>query len=213
MLQSEIEKDDLVDIIHWAIAMIYILELEDGKYYVGKSHNLESRLRSHFNGEGAVWTKRYKPIRVLKTIDTADEDSCTIDMMYKYGIENVRGGSYSTLILDDISVQSAIRAMVTKFDLRYKCLRPGHYGSHCKRYCTRCHRTSHYTDQCYASTTRYGASLIDDIDDIDEDEFVVLDSEPVQETTLACYNDIPQMSWYDLAVGTMEFVSKLSSEL
>ena len=193
--------------------MIYILELEDGKYYVGKSHNLESRLRSHFNGEGAVWTKRYKPIRVLKTIDTADEDACTIDMMYKYGIENVRGGSYSTLILDDISVQSAIRAMVTKFDLCYKCLRPGHYGSHCKRYCTRCHRTSHYTDQCYASTTRYGASLVDDIDDIDEDEFVVLDSKPVQETTLACYNDIPQMSWYDLAVGTMEFVSKLSSEL
>ena len=190
--------------------MIYILELEGGKYYVGKSHNLESRLHSHFSGRGAAWTKLHKPIRVLETIDTADEDACTIDMMYKHGIENVRGGSYSTLVLDDISIQSATRAMVTKFELCYKCLRPGHYGSQCRRYCTRCQRTSHYRDQCYASTTRYGASLVDDID---EDEFVVLGSEPVQETTLACHNDIPQPSWYDVAMGTMEFVSKLSSEL
>lgn len=44
---------------------IYILELENQKYYVGKTENPEVRIDSHFQGEGSVWTKKYKPIRVL----------------------------------------------------------------------------------------------------------------------------------------------------
>lgn len=37
--------------------IIYTLQLEKNKYYVGKTTNLEKRLKEHFNGFGSEWTK------------------------------------------------------------------------------------------------------------------------------------------------------------
>jgi GIY-YIG catalytic domain len=34
---------------------IYVLELAGGKYYVGKSKNLQYRIAQHFNGKGCEW--------------------------------------------------------------------------------------------------------------------------------------------------------------
>ena len=47
---------------------IYILKLEAGCYYVGKSDDVKKRVDSHFKGKGCEWTKRYKPIKLIKTI-------------------------------------------------------------------------------------------------------------------------------------------------
>ena len=44
--------------------LIYILELENKKYYVGKTTNPDFRLEQHFNNSGSQWTKKYKPIKV-----------------------------------------------------------------------------------------------------------------------------------------------------
>ena len=43
---------------------IYILELQENKFYVGKTNNPNFRLNRHFNSNGSVWTKKYKPIKV-----------------------------------------------------------------------------------------------------------------------------------------------------
>lgn len=62
------------------MVFIYILELEQGKYYVGKTHHPQMRLDHHFQSQGSAWTKKYKPIRVLKIIpdcDDYDEDKYT----------------------------------------------------------------------------------------------------------------------------------------
>jgi len=56
---------------------IYILKLEGGNYYVGKSDNPAQRFIQHINGEGAGWTKKYRPIKLLNIIPNAsgfDED-------------------------------------------------------------------------------------------------------------------------------------------
>ena len=37
---------------------IYILQLEDNKYYIGKTTQPEIRLESHFNSNGSSWTKK-----------------------------------------------------------------------------------------------------------------------------------------------------------
>ncbi len=39
---------------------IYVLKLENNKYYIGKTDNPEIRLNSHFNFNGSEWTKKYK---------------------------------------------------------------------------------------------------------------------------------------------------------
>ena len=59
---------------------IYILELENKKYYVGKTTNPNFRIESHFNSNGSYWTKKYKPIRLYQLIpncDDYDEDKYT----------------------------------------------------------------------------------------------------------------------------------------
>lgn len=85
---------------------LYVLELEQDKYYVGLSHNVEKRFQMHKTGEGAGFTKIYKPVRILKNITTYAttytiagqyEDNETIKLMKIYGRENVRGGRYSAV--------------------------------------------------------------------------------------------------------------------
>ena len=93
---------------------LYVLELEQGKYYVGLSHNVDKRFKMHKDGEGAEFTKIYKPIRVIKNINTYAttytiagqyEDNETIRLMKVFGRENVRGGRYcavSQAVVDDL---------------------------------------------------------------------------------------------------------------
>jgi GIY-YIG catalytic domain len=78
---------------------IYVLQLEHGKYYVGKTTQPNVRLDAHSQGAGSTWTKMHKPIKLLRLIpdcDDYDEDKYTRFYMDKYGIENVRGGSFVT---------------------------------------------------------------------------------------------------------------------
>ena len=75
------------------MVFIYALQLEQQKYYIGKTNNPQFRLETHFNSNGAEWTKKYKPVHIVEIIpncDNYDEDKYTIKYMEKYGINNVR---------------------------------------------------------------------------------------------------------------------------
>lgn len=77
--------------------IIYILKLENNKYYVGKTKNILIRYKQHTYGNGSFWTKKYKPINIDKLIydcDDFDEDKYVKIYMSIYGIDNVRGGTY-----------------------------------------------------------------------------------------------------------------------
>jgi predicted GIY-YIG superfamily endonuclease len=47
---------------------IYILQLINNKYYVGKSNDLNMRIDEHSNGNGSQWTQIYKPVKILEII-------------------------------------------------------------------------------------------------------------------------------------------------
>jgi cellular nucleic acid-binding protein len=91
------------------MVFIYILQLQNGKYYVGKTSNPSFRLEQHFNAEGSSWTKKYKPISLIDIIpdcDDYDEDKYTIQFMERYGINNTRGGSFCEIKLSDTNIST-----------------------------------------------------------------------------------------------------------
>jgi putative endonuclease len=47
------------------MAWTYILECCDGSYYVGSTIDLERRLGQHQAGEGAAYTRRRRPVRLV----------------------------------------------------------------------------------------------------------------------------------------------------
>lgn len=113
---------------------IYVLLLQNNKYYVGRTNNLDARILSHFNANGSQWTRLYKPIKIYKTYDGCDifdEDKYTIKMMAKFGIDNVRGGTFCKLTLSEEEI-IVIRNMITNTkDECFNCKSPKHFVRQC----------------------------------------------------------------------------------
>ena len=57
------------------LGYMYILECSNGKYYTGSTNDLEKRLDEHWNGEGANFTKKHPPVKLLyiETFQRIDE--------------------------------------------------------------------------------------------------------------------------------------------
>lgn len=113
---------------------IYILELEGGRYYIGKTTNPSTRIANHCNSSGSEWTKRYNPVRVVEMIpncDAFDEDKYTKIYMQKHGIDNVRGGSYCACDLTSETKRFIRHGLDSAHDLCYSCHRPGHFTNRC----------------------------------------------------------------------------------
>ncbi len=70
--------------------LIYILKLENNKWYIGKTRSLEYRLEKHKKGQASSWTQRNRVIAVEEIIENGNEKEITLDYMRKYGWENVR---------------------------------------------------------------------------------------------------------------------------
>ncbi len=47
------------------IGYIYILECNNGSYYTGSTINLEQRILQHQTGEGANYTRKHLPVRLV----------------------------------------------------------------------------------------------------------------------------------------------------
>ena len=114
---------------------IYVLECSDNKYYIGKtSLAVDIRYSQHLNDNNCAFTTKYKPIKILETIksnDPLDEDKITKKYMIQYGIENVRGGSYTKLKLDDWMIKSLEHEFKSSQDICYKCNNKGHFAKDC----------------------------------------------------------------------------------
>ena len=129
---------------------IYVLELEQQKYYVGKTRGSLpfERVLDHFRGEGSAWTRRYKPIQVFDMIPDCspfDEDKYTKEYMAIFGIENVRGGTYCRIDLDQETINFLQREIRGARDQ-----------------CIRCGRNSHFVRDCIATTYVDGNPIIEE---------------------------------------------------
>ena len=131
---------------------IYVLKLQQGKYYVGRTAKpIEERYEEHCRGLGSSWTRKYPPVSIYDQINTSDayqEDTETLKCMKKYGIENVRGGPYSKVLLTNEEHNSITQRIRSSNDQ-----------------CQRCGRKGHFVKDCYATTDAHGSTIIDGSDD------------------------------------------------
>jgi len=113
---------------------IYVLQLQNDKYYVGKTINPHFRIETHFTNNGSEWTKLYKPIKLVELVpncDHYDEDKYTYKYMDMFGIDNVRGGSYSTPVLDNCTINHLVKISNSVNNRCYTCGQYGHYANKC----------------------------------------------------------------------------------
>ena len=138
------------------LLFLYTLELEQGKFYVGTTNNPAARLAEHREGVGAEWTRRYPPLRFSNTyrltrLECAEEaarlqeDTQVKTVMLAEGIEAVRGGSYSRLVLTREDVKALSKELF-----------------HATNGCMRCGRQSHWARECHAITDIMGNLITDD---------------------------------------------------
>ena len=114
---------------------IYIIKCQEDKYYIGKTErDPQIRYQKHLSGKGSIWTKKYKPkelVCVYKKCDSYDEDKYTKMYMEKYGIDNVRGGSYTTIKLSYETKEFLKQEIISAQDKCRGCGKSGHFYRYC----------------------------------------------------------------------------------
>lgn len=142
---------------------IYVLKLQHGKFYVGKTNNPNPRFREHLdgNGKGSEWTRIHTPVSEIECEEVPrDQDagilehSKTLHYMRRHGVDNVRGAEFCSPVLSRQAKESIERTLRGSSD-----------G------CFRCGRSSHWVRDCYAQTDVDGNRISNDEDwESDDDD-------------------------------------------
>ena len=126
--------------------VIYKMDLENGKKYIGKTSDIDRRMEQHFSGNGSKVTKKFKPIsgtvidEVPGFFSNEIEHEYTEEYIEKYGYQNVRGGYYTNS--KTLKYQSQNKKKTTNNKKKpqttkkntiicYNCGKKGHYASQC----------------------------------------------------------------------------------
>ena len=118
------------------MVFIYILRLKNDKYYVGKTENPKFRIDTHFKDGGCYWTKKYKPLQIIGLFpdcDDFDEDKYTLKYMSKYGMDNVRGGSFCRCELTNENKNTIDKMISSSNDCCHCCGEKGHFIRNCAK--------------------------------------------------------------------------------
>ena len=120
---------------------VYVLVLDDGTRYVGKSENVPVRVQQHRGGQGSAWCARGgttrmredRPLTPAQTDLNSWEQNETVAQMLAHGCHNVRGWEFTScqpLTTTDYAVFQ--RLVFASGNVCRKCGHPGHFAATCR---------------------------------------------------------------------------------
>jgi len=121
-------------------AGVYVLQLHNGGYYVGRSDNIDARVRQHTSGVGSAWCRHKGGIvKEVPTVFAGSlEDSAswemneTVTQMLLHGYENVRGWEFSCCgALTSGELDTIKNVIMGQTDMCRKCGNGGHFAHAC----------------------------------------------------------------------------------
>ena len=147
---------------------IFILKCEYNKYFVGKTDQKDFILEQHFDNV-CDWTKIYRPVDVLEIYPDCgelDEDKYVKLYMGKFGIDNVRGGSYIKFKLEPDQISLIKKEIISLTTRCVECNKVGHMETDCTYYkaykgdiCYKCGRLGHVVKNCNAKSHIDGSNF------------------------------------------------------
>jgi uncharacterized protein YlaI len=125
--------ESIRDRLHITMIYIYVLKLANNKYYIGRTKNPQIRINDHCSGHGSVWTRKYPVEKILEIVqgDAFDEDKYTLRYMQEYGIDNVRGGSFSAPYMSADDYRSITKQLRNASDRCFLCGDCTHFVREC----------------------------------------------------------------------------------
>ena len=193
------DKEESVKSAVAATNKIYILELADKCYYVGKTsyHLVDSVMKEHMDGNMMCeWTRLHRPIRLIREFDETScdlEDITTERLMREHSVLTVRGGIYSEVTLPQHQLQVLSEKSCSVKDQCLECNSTEHTHTKCpsssktsspnlqkrprlevtvENACERCGFDTHTIDICHETVNIDGYELSDTMssDECGDDE-------------------------------------------
>jgi hypothetical protein len=126
--------------------ILYVLRLEGGNYYVGKTTNFRGAMHQHRTAAYAdahfrAWTTLHRPVdgedaieekRVMDGEVGTEETNLTLKYMARHGMERVRGGVYCRAVLSEADLAAITMQLKGAGDKCYSCDGPGHFARDCQ---------------------------------------------------------------------------------
>jgi predicted GIY-YIG superfamily endonuclease len=115
---------------------VYVLQLKEGRFYIGRSQNVIQRYQEHLDGEerASAFTKAYPVEKLLETYENVSvfmEHAIVLEYMSRFNPLNVRGGKYNTLLLSKHDQEEIQRELAMGQNLCFKCNSKEHLIKDC----------------------------------------------------------------------------------
>jgi hypothetical protein len=144
---------------------LFILKLECKKYFIGLTTDIQQDINKLSNSN---WVKKYKPQEMLLFIEGCDDiDKYVILYMQKYGINNVRGGTYSDILLNSDCIEK-LKKLDYSTDKCYICGETTHNVHDCKKDDILCTCFYSYIYVHYSTSCKKYEQIFDNEDDLIE---------------------------------------------
>lgn len=123
---------------------VYVLKLDDGCVYVGKSENVDDRIDQHRSGntgQSAKWCSIHGTQHAQRMstkcppsgddLDTWEKNETLVQMMH-HGVDNVRGWAFTNKVLTYEQLVTIKTLIIEQADVCRACGHQGHFVSACK---------------------------------------------------------------------------------